>query len=107
MTGRRLLDRERLFVGEQVPGRPITYWDANGTDVAYVSSRDPVGLVDLLGDEIVRHTAEAWEVSDDEGVVFRLRRYDAADHPSYDVIAGDGAPLATFLCEGGVLHEHV
>lgn len=101
----RLLDTDDLYVGPRQPGAPITYWNADG-DLAHVRSTVP-SLTDMVRDEIVRTVAESWEITDDNGVVFSLHRYEPAEHPSYVVLAPHGAPLATFLCEGGVLHDHV
>src|SRR5438067_2265066 len=98
-----LLEADELFVGARETGAPLTYW-AGKKDLAWV---DPLEPASILTDELVRQTAEGWEVKDGAGPVFALRRYEAADHPSYDVLAPDGTPIATFFCEGGMLHEHV
>jgi hypothetical protein len=100
---RALLEADDLFVGARETGAPLTYWRKH-KDLARVTPAEPASV---LTDELVRQTAEAWQVTDHAGTIFAVRRYEAAEHPSYDVVDPDGEPLATFFCEGGVLHEHV
>lgn len=59
-----------------------------------------------MKDMVIRKLAEAWHIDDDHGTVFSLRRYEGADHPSYDVVDKDRV-LGTFFHEGGLVHEHV
>jgi len=107
---RRILTEDHLNLGSRTGGSRITYWTGEGPDLATVR---PVGdedlppLVDLVKDEVVRELAEAWDVVDDDGVVFSVRRYKAADHPSYDVVVDDDRVAGTFFYEGGVVHQHV
>lgn len=101
---RRLLEADELFVGARETGAPLTYWADSKHDLATVSPLDPAGLIQ---DELVRQTEEAWEVTDGDGPVFSVLRYEASDHPSYDVVSPDDSVLATFFCEGGLLHEHL
>ena len=104
---RPLLEPDELFVGAKSTGAPLTYWDNDQRDLAAVAGTEPTTLRDLLSDELVRRTAEAWQVTDDRGPVFLVRRYAASDHPSYDIVDPSGDVLATFFCEGGLLHEDV
>ena len=104
--GSPLLEADDLYVGPREPGAPISYWDGTRTELAKVHATDP-SLVAQISDEVVRAVAESWEVVDGGGVVFRLQRYQPAEHSSYVVAGPDGDPIATFLCEGGLLHEHV
>jgi hypothetical protein len=87
----------------------MTYWSGEGPDLADVRPVDGENLpalVDMVKDEVVRKLAEAWEIVDDNGVVFSLRRYAGADHPSFDVVDDDRV-LGTFFHEGGLVHQHV
>ena len=107
---RQILTEDHLNVGSRTGGSRITYWTGEGPDLANVR---PVGdddlppVVDLVKDEVIRELAEAWNVVDDDGVVFSLRRYKAADHPSYDVVVDDDRVAGTFFYEGGLVHQHV
>jgi hypothetical protein len=101
------LEADELFVGAKSTGSPLTYWDAEDRDLAAVSGTEPASLTEFLGAELVSKTAEAWKITDDRGPVFLVRRYAASDHPSYDVVDPGGNVLATFFCEGGLLHEEV
>jgi len=88
----------------------LSYWNRTGSEVARVHAVDAdrlPDLVQLFKDEVVRDLAEAWDVTDSEGVVFSLRRYEGADHPSFDVVVDDDRVVGTFFVEGGLLHEHV
>ncbi len=108
-TARRLLTEDHLSVGAYEPGETMTYWDANGHELARVRPADDEGvpIVDLLKDHVAREPAGAWDVTDRHGVVFSLRRYEGADHPSYDVIVDGDRVLGTFFVEGGLIHQHV
>jgi hypothetical protein len=87
----------------------MTYWDANGHELARVRPVDDGAspIIDLLADYTLREPAEAWDVTDRNGVVFSLRRYEGADHPSYDVIVDGDRVVGTFFAEGGLVHQHV
>ena len=61
----------------------------------------------MVKDQVIRELSEAWDVVDDHGIVFSLRRYEGADHPSYDVVVDDDRVVGTFFHEGGLVHEHV
>jgi hypothetical protein len=108
--GRALLNQDHLNVGSRTGGGRITYWTGDGPDLAVV---EPVGahdlpeLVDMVKDEVVRKLAEAWDIVDDGGAVFSLRRYQGADHPSYDVVVDGDRVAGTFFHEGGLVHQHV
>jgi hypothetical protein len=104
---RPLLEAEELFVGAKETGAPLTYWNAEQQDLATVAGSELTTLAELFGEELMRRTSEAWQVTDDHGPVFFVRRYAASDHPAYDVVDPGGDILATFLCEGGLLHEEV
>jgi hypothetical protein len=105
-----LLNQDHLNVGSRTGSGRITYWTGEGPDLAHVK---PIGegrlpdLVDMVKDEVVRTLAEAWDVVDDDGVVFSLRRYEGADHPSYDVVVDGDRVAGTFFHEGGLVHQHV
>jgi hypothetical protein len=104
---RRLLQERELFVGAHDRGAPVTYWKPGGERLARVVALADDDLLAFVKDEIVRDLAEAWDVADDHGTVFSVRRYEASEHPSYDVVDADGQQLGTFFCRGGMLHEHV
>jgi hypothetical protein len=106
-AGRELLDENELFVGAKQPGAPLMYWEPGGRELARVSALEDDDLAAVIKDEVLREEAEAWDVTDRGGTVFSLRRYEAAEHPSYEVVDGREQPLGTFFCEGGLLHEHV
>ena len=87
----------------------MTYWSGEGPDLASVRAVEGdnlPGLVDMVKDEVVRKLAEAWEIVDEDGVVFSLRRYEGADLPSFDVVDDDRV-VGTFFHEGGLVHQHV
>lgn len=107
---RRILTQAHLNVGSRTGGARITYWTGEGPDLAHVRAvgdSDLPPLVDLVKDEVIRKLAEAWDVVDDDGTVFSLRRYEGADHPSYDVVVDDDRVAGTFFHEGGLVHEHI
>ena len=111
-AARPLLEADNLFVGAKETGSRLTYWDGSGRTLAVVNevSRDgdaSFDVKDVVLSELARKAVEAWAIDDAHGPVFLVDRYEATDHPSYDVLAPGGAPLATFLCQGGLLHEHV
>src|SRR5207302_3766175 len=97
--GRRILTEDHLCVGAQEPGAPLTYWSDAGAELARVhpvSDDDLSPMVDMIKDEVIRALAEAWNVTDEHGTVFSLRRYEAADHPSYDVVVDEDRVVGTF-----------
>jgi hypothetical protein len=99
-----------LNVGSRTGGGRISYWTDDGPELAIVrpvGDRDLPELVDMVKDEMVRQLSEAWDVADDDGTVFSLRRYKAADHPSFDVVVDDDRVAGTFFHEGGLVHQHV
>ena len=112
---RPLLATDDLFVGARTPGvARVTYWDGKGTELAqavaeHATRHNPVvdEMLRNVTDTAVRTIDESWTISDRIGPMFTIRRYRAADHPSYDVVADDGGVLATFFCDGGVIHQHV
>ena len=106
---RQILVEDELFVGAYEPGETMTYWNAGGHELARVQpvERDTSPLLELAEEQIVRHPAAAWDVTDRKGTVFSLRRYEGSDHLSYDVVVDDDRVIGTFFCEGGLLHEHV
>lgn len=61
----------------------------------------------MLADVVMREIAGAWTVHDEAGPLFELRRYDAADDLSFDVVEPGGAPLATFVVDAGLIHDEV
>jgi hypothetical protein len=102
----QLVQRDELWVGRRNLGDPLTYWDAKNRDLATAVPHVD-GAWHQLTDEMVREMAEVWTVRDNHGPIFTLRRYTAADDLSFDVIATDGAPLATFYVDAGLLHDEV
>jgi len=99
-----------MYVGARQTGAPLTYWSHDGVELACVhpvAEDDLSPIVDFIKDEVVRELCEAWNVTDEHGVVFSLRRYEAADHPSYDVVVDDDRSVGTFFYEGGLVHERV
>jgi len=107
---RRILTEDHLNVGSRTGGARITYWTGTGADLATVRAvggGDLPDLVDMVKDEVIRKLAEAWEVVDDDGIVFSLRRYEGSDHPSFDVVVDDDRVAGTFFHEGGLVHQHV
>jgi hypothetical protein len=95
--GRPILVEDRLSVGAYEPGETTTYWDADGHELARVmpvdDDRSP--LIQFAKDEVIRELGEVIDVRDRYGVVFSLHRYEAADHPSYDVVGEDDRVLGT------------
>lgn len=67
---------------------------------------DEAGLA-TLADLVVRQVTEAWTVKDGDGPLFGLRRYEATEDLSFDVVDPDGEPLATFLVDARLLHDEV
>jgi hypothetical protein len=105
-----ILNEDHLNVGSRTGGARISYWTGDGPDLARVrpvGDHDLPDLVDMVKDEVIRKLAEAWDVVDDHGTVFSLRRYEGADHPSYDVVVDGDRVVGTFFHEGGLVHEHV
>jgi hypothetical protein len=105
-----ILNQDHLNVGSRTGGARISYWTGAGPDLARVrpvADHDLPELVDMVKDEVIRKLAEAWDVVDDRGIVFSLRRYEGADHPSYDVVVDGDRVVGTFFHEGGLVHEHV
>jgi hypothetical protein len=105
-----ILTEDHLNVGSRTGGARISYWTGTGPDLAIVR---PVGaddlpeLADIVKDQVIRKLAEAWDVDDDQSTVFSLRRYEGADHPSYDVVVDGDRVAGTFFHEGGLVHQHV
>jgi hypothetical protein len=107
---RRILSEDHLNVGARAGGARITYWSGEGPDLANVrpiGDNDLPPLVDFVKDEVIRKLAEAWDVIDEDGTVFSLRRYEGSDHPSYDVVVDGDRVAGTFFHEGGLVHQHV
>ena len=107
---RRLLTEDHLNVGSRTDTARITYWTGTGADLATVRAVGPddlPALMDMVKDELIRTLAEAWDVDDADGTVFSLRRYEGADHPSYDVVVDGDRVVGTFFHEGGLVHQHV
>ena len=106
---RGLLDEDHLFVGAYEAGETLTYWDADGHELARVLPVDDdlPDVVHMLREQVLRELAEAWDITDRHGVVFSLRRYEGADHPSFDVVVDDDLVIGTFFCQGGLVHQHV
>ena len=107
---RRILTEDHLNVGSRTGGGRLTYWTGDGPDVAEVrgvGEHDLSLITDFVKDEVIRELAEAWDVVDDDGTVFSLRRYQGADHPSYDVVVDGDRVAGTFFHEGGLVHQHV
>jgi hypothetical protein len=102
-----LLRVDEVLVGSRAVGEPIAYWDEHGRDLARVHPTSDPGALQVMAEQVVHHPAEEWRVGDDNGTIFTILRYDPADHPSYVTVDEDAEPLGTFLCEGGLLHEHV
>ena len=61
----------------------------------------------MLTDLVVREVDEAWTVRDADGPIFALRRYEAAEDLSFDVVDPEGNSLATFLVDARLLHDEV
>ena len=105
-----LLNQDHLNVGSRTGGSRLTYWTGEGPDLAIVRPVDDdklPELVDMFKDEVVRKLDEAWNIVDDDGTIFSLRRYGGADHPSYDVVVDGDRVAGTFFHEGGLVHQHV
>lgn len=106
VSRRPVLSAAELYVGARSLGAPLRYWRDDGPDLARVVAEDESTLA-MLAESVLRPIADAWTVEDDDGVLFTLRRYEAADDLSYDVVAPDGEALATFLVESRIVHDEV
>jgi len=103
---RALLETEELFAGRRDLAAPITYWSI-GPDIATAVPQDDEGMLAMVADDLLREVADAWTIEDEKGPIFELRRYEAAEDRSFDVVDPDGEPLATFLIEAGLVHDEV
>ncbi|MDQ6927964.1 MAG: hypothetical protein M3159_04790 [Actinomycetota bacterium] len=103
---RRVLAATELHVGPRTLGAPLTYWEPGGQDIANITRHDERALA-MVADVVMRDVAGAWTVFDKDGDLFELRRYEAADDLSFDVVEPGGTPLATFYVDAGLIHDQV
>jgi hypothetical protein len=109
-THRRLvLETDHVFVGLRQVGDEalLCFWDDEDRTLARIHPSAGGTLRSAAIDLLAHRPWDEWNVIDDEGIVFRLRRYEAGDHPSYIVVDDNDEPLGTFFCEGGALHEEI
>ncbi len=92
-------------MGRRGLGEPITYW-ATGPDLATAVPEDE-GTLAMLADDLMRRVADAWTIKDEKGAIFELRRYEAAEDRSFDVVDPGGERLATFVVDAGLIHDEV
>jgi hypothetical protein len=101
-----LLQERELYVGPRTLAAPITFWHGDGPDLGRVAWHDESTLA-MLADAVMRDVAEACTVRDADGPLFDLRRYEAADDLSFDVVDPAGISLATFYVDTGFIHDEV
>jgi hypothetical protein len=105
-----LLELDELYVGRPSLGAVFAYRDAAGkvvgdVDVLHTPENSKLGA--LLAGESTRHVDERWVVVHKEKPVFFVEQYRATGKSSYGIFDPDGAPLGTFVSDGGVLHHNV
>lgn len=100
----RLLEVDELYVGRPALGAVFAYRDASGDILADVEvlHTETSKLNALVSGEPMRHVDERWVVAEHGKPVFFVERYGATADSSYAVFDPEGAPLGTFLSEGGV-----
>lgn len=104
---KQFLASDEVFVGARSLGGPLAYWDVEERQLARIESDvDPDLFTALIGG-VLHRPSEAWTISDRDGDVFSIGRYDAADDPSFKVVSPDGEHLGTFLCEDGIFRDEI
>jgi hypothetical protein len=106
----RLLEADQLFVGRPGLGAVFAYRDASGeilAEVKVLHTPENSKLSALAAGESMRHVDERWVVVEEDDALFFVERYRATGKSSYGVFDPQGAPLGTYLSEGGVLHHDV